>query len=1078
MSLSWSRARARFAIVAAVGIVAAGAPAVVVPVSAEAVPARPRGETKPALVDDAAHAATEAEARLIARDHGHDVVVDDLSSPTLLVRARADGQMQAVSSQVPEQARVDGTWKPVESALVEHDRWWEPKVAAVPIRIGNGDSADIVSVRSESGDWITETWPYGDLPRPTVSKETAVFHDVLPGVDLRVKVTKAGMREVLVVKSAEAATDPRVADLRLGLRGATLSVKPETETLEAQPESGKPVVAATPLWWDSSEEHANADSPPGDEPQAVETTVAGGESVMDVAAIAAGDVTYPLFVDPDWSGYLQYDWYTDRAYPNQSYLNPPENSTGYGIQGGVGYLSRAFYRFDTAFLSGKAVSNARFNVVQNWSNSCAGTWTQLWQYGGSNVGFTWNSDPGQWVRPIDAQNYNTGGPCSPNPAWVGFSASSAAYDAALNGAPYLTLALRTDDESNSLSRKHFRWDAQLVVTYNSFPNIPTGASMISPSRGCSTDANNPAYVNGKQPITLQVAASDPDPGNVAADFYLTTVATGAEQHLTTTPLQAQGAALRHTISANTLADGKTYSWSSRASDYINGSPRTAPCYFVVDSTKPGLPTLAITSGAELVPGSTRTFRVPSAPGEPISVTITPPAGEAIAGYQVWWTSGDPTTPGPAAPVTDYTSALPPCDSIAGADARVVCAATSGVTSVTVAPPSSLGTLWVAAYDRAGNVSCGVESCDVASASSAAGIGIATSTDPDLSGGHRWFASSKGQTAIDDSVGSIPLKIGTVEGWDDDLWEDPPFITPTFVSLNRFVKPGVSHATESSASGTPPGHVLESTLGQLGAVATGTPAPPGSTVLFGCAYGLGNSLLTTIANCEGTGAASHVLGYIWTTAADVPKAFAARQIFRCRVGTDFFVSTLSNCEGQVNERSLGFVAVNVPSTTSAPVVDTRKTFTVVARVKPSTAQRIQTVVSTTGSPDSAFYLQAVNDSWRFCMRSQGPTKTTVCATAVWAKVDTTQFVTVIGHWDAINRRVGISLAVGNTLLSPQWVSYTPPADDSASTGILQVGSATSGGYPSDFFGGSIAGVAVYPSLLSETALRKPLPGPDQ
>lgn len=59
------------------------------------------------------------------------------------------------------------------------------------------------------------------------------------------------------------------------------------------------------------------------------------------------------------------------------------------------------------------------------------------------------------------------------------------------------------------------------------------------------------------------------------------------------------------------------------------------------------------------------------------------------------------------------------------------------------------------------------------------------------------------------------------------------------------------------------------------------------------------------NCEGKGAAARVsiLGY------SVPPTFSgvkkAKALYRCRTGTDHFLSTASNCEGSTNEGIIGY-----------------------------------------------------------------------------------------------------------------------------------------------------------------------------
>ncbi|AGW42356.1 hypothetical protein O159_23990 [Leifsonia xyli subsp. cynodontis DSM 46306] len=1025
-------------------VVCAGLVAVDVPVGAAV--------EQSAGVVDADHAADEVSARAVAEAYGHDVVVDSQSSPNLLVKVRADGLMEAVTSQVPEQAKVKGKWTTLDTTLVEEDEWFEPKVAAVPVRIGRGGTDQIVSVRSVSGEWITETWPYGDLPVPTVKKNAAVFKDVLPGVNLWVTATKAGMREVLVVKNAEAAADERLSALRLTVTGARLVESAETGALEAHPAEGEPVLAATPLWWDSSHEAASEESPGGSEPRAVASSVSGAESVLDIGAITDGDVTYPLYVDPDWSGYLQYDWYTDRAYPNQSYLNPPENSAGYGVQGGVGYLSRAFYRFDTSFLAGKAIQNARFNVVQTWANSCASTWMQLWQYGPSGVGFTWNSDPGQWVRAIDGQAYNVGGPCQRDPQWVGFSATVAIQDAAAAGLPYQTLALRAENEGSSLTGKHYRWDAQLIVTYNSRPNTPAAPAFTAPARSCSTDANNPVYVYGGAPVTIGVTVTDPDPQNTAAIFTITRLSNGV-QDVPGTAFQAQGANLTYTIPANCLVDGEKYAWSAVGFDTINYSAASPRCYFVADSTKPALPTVSVDAVGATV-------------GSPLDVVVTA-AEPAIAGYQVWWTNGGRPVMSPAAPVTSYTSALPDCGLGQAGAVRVVCADPSGRTTIRVAPVEDLSTLWVAAYDRAGNVSY-----DSVSKASAAGLEVRAEL-PDLSTGHVWSADDVDAMTLTDRVGAASIPVGGNAGWASADGEDPQLRFLGMVSLNGYAKPGGGHATEKDAASLP-GFVLESTIGQLARYGSGAVQPSGTQVLYACAYGAGN-MLSRAANCDGAGPTGRPLGYVWASASALPAGYTAVEIFRCRVGNDYFTTTTSACpSGAVNEGSRGFLAKYQPTATAPGVVDTTKSFTVSARVKTSGQTEAQAVVSGSGVSDSGFSLQA-GMNWQFCLRAQGPTAVTKCVTGP-AVSTTPGFVTVSGVWDAVNRQLGI-VVYADDVLTVNRVFFSLPVDDVPALGAVVVGSALTGGIPTQFFDGAVADVSVYPAALPDSTLRqRPVPQP--
>ncbi|GAB3582779.1 hypothetical protein GCM10027406_25970 [Leifsonia lichenia] len=977
--------------------------------------------------------------------------------------------MEATSSQVPEQAKVRGSWKKVDTSLVEQDGWLVPSVAAVPIRISLGGSNDIMQVKTEDGGWITESWAYGTLPAPIVKKNSATFPEVLPGVDLRVRATKAGAREVLIVKNAEAARDERVANFRLRISGATLSQDPETEVLTAGTGDGVPLMASTPLWWDSSGEKSDADGPGGGEAKAVSVTATATESTLDVEAIADDVVAYPLFVDPDWSAYLQYDWFTDRAFPNQSYLNPPENSVGYGIENGVHYLSRAFYRFDTAFLAGKQVSDARFNVYQTWSNSCDTTLVQLWQYGPSNPGFTWNSDPAQWVRAIDAQGNVRGSSCAA-PGMVGFSATPTASDAAVYEAPYITLALRSANEGSPLTRKHYRWDAKLTVTYNSAPNVPTNLAMSSPARPCVSDAANPAFLNNAvQAVTLTAKATDPDPGAVAVDFFLKNITTGVETKVSTTPLQAQGSLLTHVIPKGSLVNGNTYAWSTRSSDYAATSARSASCYFTADATSPGVPGVVVTSASSPAEGRPGTVDLGTRIGQKMTVRVTTAPLDKVAGFQVWWQAGDKTATSAPPPVTEYWSLLPTCDTMVAAKAaRIVCADSTGSATFDLAAFDTNATLWVAAYDRAGNVS------KVGNEYGAGGIGTRAAS-ADLSAGHIWQASTSGQKSIDDELNGTPsLNVGSLAKWGTDEDDNPSMVFDGLVTLGRYIWPGHDHRAIASGVSVPSGYRLEQTMGQLGRIEPGKPQPANTNIVYLCEVAPGNRTSLSAA-CDGKGVTGVAIGYSWKTAAAVPTGVGYKgvQVYRCVQNGDYFDTRQADCEGNTSVGSLGFLIDNAVTATTAAPLDTTSSFSVSVRAIPSTfVDDRQTLVSQESASFSPFLLQIAWGKWRFCVQSQGPSAAAGCVTG--PSVQPGKAATITGTWDALNRVVRIKV-VADGVSDSQYAAFAPPKDNSTSTGRLLVGSAISSGSSSDGYKGQVVAVGIYPGVLSSTQLAMtPLP----
>lgn len=1010
----------------------------------------PRDAQAAQTVPDSDAAPTAIEAAAIAHAHGHPVGIDDETGTQKLTEAMPDGSLRLTASSLPIRAKVSGAWTKLNTDLVRTKSGTiEPKVAAVRVRFSPGGDDVLARVQTESGAWVTTRWPLGPLPEPKVSGAMATYEGVLPGVDLTLTATPAGMTEVLIIHTAQAAADPRLGQLTIATDARGVTVDDAAHAVLVA-DDGSTLSSSAPMWWDSSEKGADTGGPGGDAPlRPIERTQDGESLGVDIAAALDGEkVTYPVYIDPDLNRAQNAFWYTDRAYPAQSYLNGNQADGVQRVGNGGGYLSHAFWQFDTSGLAGKVVMGARFNTTLVGSFSCTGRDIQAWRYGPLSPGFTWNNEQALWYDHMDTRNVGcTGGA-------VGFDAFGAATWASTTGSGSVQIALKARDDNDSLTRRHFAQGASLTVQYNSRPNTPANPAMTSPARDCATDPANPAYVNGSQAITLKVTVTDPDPQNTAASFSLTRTSTGTRTQYTT-PVQAQGNNLTYSIPANSLIDGETYAWNAVGNDTIHLSVGSSPtCYFVLDSTKPGLPTIAPEPGTSPQVGTASRY------------VITPPPGDAIAGYQVWWTKGALTSPSPAAPVSNYTTALPPCVNGGVSAVRIVCAGPDGSVTIEAAPIDKQSTLWVAAYDKAGNVSY-----DASSRSAAGGLEVIAAA-ADLSNGHMWMADDMGATELTDTVGSVPIRIGGHAGWESTGTEDPPLKFMGMTSLNGYVKPGTGHITDYDA-GYAPGYSHEIMFGLLARYGSGAEQPSGTNLLYSCAYGAGN-MISRAANCDGAGPTGRPIGYSWTSAAAVPGGYTAVEIFRCRSGSDYFMKTSPDCgPGVVNEGTRGFVVKHEPTTTPAGTVDTTKSFTVSARVKASGQTEAQTIVSASGANYSGFYLQT-GPVWQFCVRSQGATLMTGCASVPRAS-STSEFVTLSGTWDAVNQQVRVAV-YANKALSVSEAHFAHPADNTAATGAIVLGSAMTG-IPTQFFAGSIADVALYPTALPESALRQiPVPQP--
>jgi len=718
------------------------------PAFAESSSDAPAASADSALTDSQ-RAADATGATRIAERFGHPVAIDAATTPTSQVSALPDGSMQLASSSLPVRVKSGSSWVPVDTTLQSPaDGFVAPKAAAAQVAFGAGGSDVMAKVQTATGSWITEKWPYGPLPVPAVHGSTATYSGVLRGVDLRLTATAAGMSEVLVIHSAAAAANPKVASLTLRIGGANVSAE-GTKAVKAAAADGSSASSSSPIWWDSSHAGSGPSGPGGDGGlRPLGHSVSGSAVTMDVSsATSTPSLTYPVYVDPDWAVGQQHYWFTDRAYASQSYLDGQYADGIQSVGNGGGYLSRAFWEFGTSPLNGKHVLAATFSATEIWSNTCSGRDIQAWHYGNATPGFSWSGDPGMWNSLQDTKNLSAGSSCSPASA-VGFSVTGAAAWAASNSVGRVQIGLRAaNDTTDTLTRRHFAQGATLTVTYNTPPNNPATPVMVAPPRGCGT-ATAPDYISKSQQMTLQVSQTDPDPGSgVNVAFYVYNSA-GTQIWSGGAPQQAQGQ-LRATVPAATIAtwaDGQ-YSWKARAGDNIDLSPGfSTPCTFVIKSTHPGLPGMTIVSGATVV-------------GAPMTVKFTSAAADHIARFAYWWTPTHATSPSPIVPATTVTTsaAMPACGTVSG-PVTLVCADTTGASpNVVVAPVSTPSTLWVATYDAAGN-----PSLDAAGTSAAAGFEISPLTDDttnvSTTAGHIWDTTNSSTT--DTSVPDLNTVAGS------------------------------------------------------------------------------------------------------------------------------------------------------------------------------------------------------------------------------------------------------------------------------------------------------------------------------
>ncbi|WP_405910217.1 LamG domain-containing protein [Streptomyces sp. NBC_00828] len=513
-----------------------------------------------------------------AQDGGERVEVDALRTEYATTYANPDGvTLTLEDSAVPVRVRAaDGGWTTPDATLeVRSDGTVGPKAAAVDLSFsGGGEGSGLVRI-GRDGKSLDLGWP-GELPAPELEGTSAVYPNVLDGVDLRLTASVEGFREVLVVKTPEAAATDELKTITFSLRSAGVDVR-ETAAggMHAVDGNGAMVFRSpTAQMWDSSgaaeqsslsTQLTTTETDEAAEDEATEADPASGPA--EGAAVAAlpldvGDgsltlipdadlvekATYPLYIDPTvtWGEaertLLRSDGYDDYAWGNgdddegkgMGYCGTYVTG-GYSYYCGSGYKQRLYFEFSPSSLTGKKILDATFRVTESWSMSCTASWVNLTRTNGISSSTEW-SGPAALDLMVDRYvSAGRGSACDPsqpnaaiefndNPDESNENLTSTVANFAAGKFSRLTLMLRAQDESDANSWKRFKNDAVLAVDYVGLPAKPTGIGIVTgDGTVCETDSGDPAIVSDPTPslaATAQTAAGGENDASLRIAFDL------------------------------------------------------------------------------------------------------------------------------------------------------------------------------------------------------------------------------------------------------------------------------------------------------------------------------------------------------------------------------------------------------------------------------------------------------------------------------------------------------------------------------------------------------------------------------
>ncbi|MFB7861692.1 LamG-like jellyroll fold domain-containing protein [Streptomyces sp. NPDC056069] len=506
-----------------------------------------------------------------AKKSGKPVDVGSMRTEFSEVTARPDGSLESVTHTQPVRARKNGAWVDIDTTLKRvTEGMVEPRAALSDLAFSGGGDQPLVRM-TRAGKVLELTWPK-PLPEPQLKGETATYASVLPGVDLRLTATRTGFNQLLVVKTPEAAKNPELDRIRIGLNADGLSLRENANgALVAVDKTagGTVFTAPKPMMYDSSAAAKDGPGKPVGQTAAPSARTAGPASapagVPAADAPATGGVhaaqvgvelsadgqgtggahaivltpsqsllddpgtVYPVLIDPAWDTPHTSAWAgISRTNGSQPYYKFTYNSS-YVKDFGTGYcespgcsaadVKRVYYRIPvTSKFAGKHILSAEFNVYESHSYSCTAKPVQLYLTKGIGSGTTWNNSTttGFWQKWLQTVNAAKGWSSSCSAGYLEFGAAnvkSTVQTAATNGWRDITFGLKAENESDAGAWKRFTDDASLRVNYNLPPRqIPMTSLTMSPGYCTSYGVQ----INRMPQVTA--VATDPDSEKVGLQF--------------------------------------------------------------------------------------------------------------------------------------------------------------------------------------------------------------------------------------------------------------------------------------------------------------------------------------------------------------------------------------------------------------------------------------------------------------------------------------------------------------------------------------------------------------------------------
>lgn len=368
---------------------------------AKGVPAD-RGLTEPKLtVPDAAETTMsvdrgEAPGKVKGFDPATSRELPDRGGPKRQVFENADGTVTARHFQSRQMFRAgDGSWHKIDSTLVDAEGGWRSKADSEPkVFAASASARELASVELESGESFGFGVSQAAASAGTARGDSVIYRAVRPDADLELQATPVGVKETIVLRSADAPTEWQFP---LRMEGLTARLD-EHGTVLLTNDQGDVAAVIPPGFMEDS--NIDKHSGNGVRSNNVSYRLSGepGSQVLHVSAdqewLAAPGRKFPVRVDPTMQRDSNASTYVMSPYTNDY---SGESTISVGTFNGGTNKANAFLKFNsvTSDLDNFKILNAKLGLYNVWSYSCSAREVSV-----NPVAESWStSAPKSWPGP-------------------------------------------------------------------------------------------------------------------------------------------------------------------------------------------------------------------------------------------------------------------------------------------------------------------------------------------------------------------------------------------------------------------------------------------------------------------------------------------------------------------------------------------------------------------------------------------------------------------------------------------------------------------------------------------------------